>query len=68
MNNTINMLLNNLLQNNPNIQQNPQAQNMIDAIKNNDSVKGEQIANNLLQTYGVSKEDALKRAQHFFKL
>lgn len=68
MNNTINMLLNNLLQNNPNIQQNPQAQNMIDAIKNNDSVKGEQIANNLLQTYGVSKEDALKRAQQFFKL
>lgn len=68
MNNPVNFLLNQLIQNNPNIQQNPQAQSMIDIIKNNDSVKGEQIANNLLQTYGVSKEDALKRAQQFFKL
>lgn len=68
MSNPVNFLLNQLIQNNPNIQQNPQAQAMIDVIKNNDQTKGEQIANNLLQTYGVSKEDALKRAQQFFKL
>lgn len=68
MNNTVSNLLNQLLQNNPNIQNNPQAQAMISAIQNNDQAKGEEIANNLLKTYGVSKDDALNRARKFFNL
>lgn len=68
MNNQVGALLQKLLENNPNIQNNPQAKEFLEVIRNNDSVRGEQIANNLLQTYGVSKEDALKHAQQFFKL
>lgn len=56
----------NLLKNNPNVANNPQAQSFIDVIQRGDSAQGEEIANNLLETYGVSKEDALKQAKNFF--
>lgn len=57
-----------LISKNPQIANNPQAAEMIDAIKNNDSVKGQQIANNLLNSYGVSKQDAIDQAKSFFNL
>lgn len=58
----------NLLANNPQFAQNPQAQQLIDIIRQGDSVKGEQIANNICQTYGVTPEQALSQAKQFFHM
>lgn len=56
----------NLISRNPNIANNPRAQEYIKIIQSGDSKKGEEIANNLCQTYGMSKEDAIKNAKQFF--
>ena len=56
----------NLLMQNPNVANNPNAQEFIQVIQNGDSVKGEQIAQNLCNTYGMSKEDAIRNAKTFF--
>ena len=58
----------NLLMQNPNVASNPNAQEFIQVIQNGDSVKGEQIAQNLCDTYGMSKEDAIRNAKSFFHL
>lgn len=58
----------NLLMQNPNVANNPNAQEFIQVIQNGDSVKGEQIAQNLCNTYGISKEDAIRNAKSFFHL
>ena len=62
-----NMALN-LLSQNPNVANNPNAQEFINVIRSGDSARGEQIAQNLCNTYGVSKEDAVKNAKSFFNL
>lgn len=62
-----NMALN-LLSKNPSISNNPNAQEFINVIRSGDSARGEQIAQNLCNTYGVSKEDAVKNAKSFFNL
>lgn len=49
--------------NNPNIKNNPQAQEWIKVIQDNDVTKGEEIANNIIQTMGLSKEEAIKQAK-----
>lgn len=59
-------LLSTLLQNNPTVANNAQAKNMLDVIRRGDSAVGEQIAMNLCNTYGISKDDAIKRAEQFF--
>lgn len=58
----------NLMAKNPAIANNPNAQTMLEIINSGDQVRGEQLANNLLETYGVSKEDALQQAKTFFGL
>lgn len=64
-NNLINFAMNIIL-NSPNIRNNPQAQEMINVIKNNDSVRGQQIAENLCKTYGISTQEALNQAKRKF--
>lgn len=66
--NVVNTLLQGLMANNPAIANNPNAQNYLNVIQNNDSVKGEQIANNMCQSMGMSREEALARAKAFFGL
>lgn len=66
--NVVNTLLQGLMANNPAIANNPNAQNYLSVIQNNDSVKGEQIANNMCQSMGMSREEALARAKAFFGL
>ena len=56
------------VENSPMVIGNPNAQSMLAAIKSGDSQRGEQIANNLLKTYGLSKEDAIKQAKTFFHM
>lgn len=55
-----------LISRNPEIASNPQAQNLIGVIQNGDSKKGEEIARNLCNTYGVTPEQAFTQAKNFF--
>lgn len=48
-----------LVQNNPNIANSPMGQNFIEALKNRDSQKGEEIANNILQNQGLDRDSAM---------
>lgn len=57
-----------MIKNNPQFANNPQAQNYIEVLESGNSQKGEEIANNLLNTYGVSKEDAISQAKSFFHI
>ena len=57
-----------MISNNPQIANNPQAKSMIEVIQSGDAERGRQIAENLCNTYGISKEDAVKQAKSFFKI
>lgn len=61
-------ILMNMMQNNPNFQNNPVAQNYVNVLLSGDSKRGEEIANNLLKSYGVTKEQALDAAKKMFNL
>lgn len=63
MNNQMGAVLNFLLKNNPNIQNNPMAQSMLQVIESGNSAQGEQIADNLCRNYGVTREQAVQQAQ-----
>lgn len=58
----------NMLNQNPQIANNPRAQELLEVIKSGDSAKGEQIANNLCKTMGVDKNQAIQDAKRFFHL
>lgn len=53
---------------NPAIADNPQAQSYLDVLESGDAKRGEEVANNLLKTYGMTKEEALKKAKAFFHI
>lgn len=55
-----------MISRNPRIANNPQFKQMIDVIQNGNDEQGQQIAENICKTYGVSKEDALTDAKRFF--
>lgn len=57
-----------LIRDNPNIANNPQAQEMLDIIDKNDSKRGEVVAQNLCDTYGVTREQAIAQAERYFHL
>lgn len=61
-------ILMNMMQNNPNFQNNPVAKNYVNVLLSGDSKRGEEIANNLLKSYGVTKEQALDAAKKMFNL
>lgn len=54
------------IQQNPNITNNPQAQSYIQIIQSGDQKKGEEIAQNLLKSYGMTKEQGMAQVKHFF--
>lgn len=54
----------NMLKQNPNVARNPQAQAMLQVLQSGDAQKGQQIAQNLCQTYGITPEEAVKQARH----
>lgn len=58
----------NMIKANPAIADNPQAQSYLDVLESGDSKRGEEIANNLLNSYGMTKEEALKQAKAFFRI
>ncbi len=57
-----------LIARNPNVGNNANAKAMIEVLKSGDNARGEQMANNILQSMGVSREDALSQAKGFFNL
>lgn len=57
-----------LIQNNPKIAQSAQAQQYLRIIQSGDSVAGQQLANNILQTYGLTKEQGIQQAMQGFGL
>lgn len=58
----------NLINQNPSVAANPQAQELMQIIKSGDSARGEQMANNILSSYGITKEQGLSDAKKFFGL
>nr|DAF70065.1 MAG TPA: protein of unknown function DUF4777 [Caudoviricetes sp.]DAV14963.1 MAG TPA: protein of unknown function (DUF4777) [Caudoviricetes sp.] len=58
----------NMLQNNPQIMNNPQAQGLMQVIQSGDAAKGQQMAENLCKTYGVTPDQALEEARKFFHI
>lgn len=66
MNNPMIANMINRLSSDPNMAQNPLAQNLITAINTGDSKKGEEIAMNLCKSYGITPEEACKQASAFF--
>lgn len=56
----------NLISQNPSISSNPQAKELLDIISSGDSARGEQMANNILASYGITKEQGISDAKRFF--
>lgn len=57
-----------MIQNNPQVMNNPMAKEYLQIIQNGDSAKGQEVANNILKTYGLTKEQALGQAAQFFHI
>jgi hypothetical protein len=55
-----------MLERNPNISNNPNASEFVNAIKSNDSVRGKQIAENLCNSYGMTTEQGVTQAKRYF--
>lgn len=68
MPNPVMNFLNQAIQNNPSLQQNPQAQNYISVLQSGDSQKGQQLAENICKSMGVTPEQALQQAKQFFHM
>lgn len=60
--------LQNAMQQNPNIANNPQAQNFLQILQSGDAQKGQQVAENLLKTYGMTKEQGMNQVHNFFHI
>lgn len=60
--------LQNAMRQNPNIANNPQAQNFLQILQSGDAQKGQQVAENLLKTYGMTKEQGMNQVHSFFHI
>lgn len=60
--------LQNAMRQNPNIANNPQAQNFLQILQSGDAQKGQQVAENLLKTYGMTKEQGMNQVHNFFHI
>lgn len=57
----------NMLRRNPSISQNPRNQDLLQVIQSGDDARGQQIAENLCKTYGVTPQEAVNMATDFFR-
>lgn len=53
-----------MLRSNPNFKNNELAQSFLEAYDQNDSKKGEELANNIINTYGLDRNAAINQAQN----
>lgn len=59
-------LLSQLMQNNPNIANNPESQRMLNVLQNGSREEQKQLAEELCKARGVNPEEAFKQAKSFF--
>lgn len=57
-----------MMMQNPNVRNSPIGREFMDILQSGDQARGEQLASNLCQSYGTSKEDALNQARNFFHI
>lgn len=60
-------MIQNAIQRNPNIANNPQAQQYLQVIISGDSQKGQELARNICGSFGVTPEQGVQQAQQFFQ-
>lgn len=60
-------MLQRMVQNNPKVANNPQMQQYIQVLMNGDSQKGEELARNICESFGVPPEQGVQQAQQFFQ-
>ena len=58
----------NMINGNPQIANNPNAQEFLNVIRNGDDARGRQIAQNLCNSYGLTTDQAVQQAKRFFGL
>ena len=56
----------NLINRNPQVANNPMARQLIQVIHSGNETQGQQIAENLCHSYGISRDQALTDAKRFF--
>lgn len=49
-----------------NAQNNPMAMGMLDVIESGDASKGEQMADNICKSMGISRDEAISQARRYF--
>lgn len=59
-------LANLIRQKHPEVLNNPRNQALLSVLESGDEKKGMEVAQNLCDTYGVSKDDALAQAKNLF--
>lgn len=57
-----------ILQNNPKIMNSPQGQQFLKILQSGDVQAGQQMAQNLCQSYGITPEQALAKSMQFFRI
>lgn len=57
-----------MIQQNPQVMNNPMAQNYIGVIQSGDAQKGQQLAENICKSYGVTPQQAMQQAKQFFNI
>ena len=57
----------NVLRRSPSIAQNQRNQDLLQVIQSGDDTRGQQIAENLCKTYGVTPQEAVDMAMNFFR-
>lgn len=56
------------LQKRPDIANTPQGQQFMQILQSGDEAKGQQMAKNICQSYGMSEEDAISKVRQFFNI
>lgn len=64
--NSLALMAMNMIQNRPEIMNDPTKKPLIDALRSGDDVEGERIARELLQQHGETPESVITKARKFF--
>lgn len=58
----------NKINSDPRMQNNPQAREFLSIMQTGDVARGEEMARNLCNSYGVSQQQAIQQAKQFFRI
>lgn len=57
-----------MMQSNPNAMNSPMGQQFMQILQSGDQNAGQQLANNICSTYGISKEQAVQQSRNYFHI